>query len=745
MVNPGLTATDHTGKTTSRPPQGSVDSPDLNGLQPLLQLLDQRLAQAIASIHTEDDPKPHPYQGLLHPEPEAVEQLLTSKPGEPRFQNEDEPSVEFSFVQIPPDSPLAWLQQTFGLSAFDLEVVAIAIAPEIDRRYEQLYAYLQDDVRCKCPTIDLALNLLCPSAPAKLKQRSRFASNAPLLQQGLLHLIPDQNQSKPTFLSYRLYLNDQVIHLLLSQPGLDERLTPFCELMPPKASLTNKYIYDKQLSLSLLIGQNWQANKPLRLYFQGVDQANKRRTAEALASEVNAPLLVVDLAKMVDAKVSLEPIFKLIVREAWFQNALLYIDSLDILQEKERSLGYHSLLNAIAQHHGITILAGVQAWVPTHTEPLGILTIHFALPNFTQSRAYWQTHLVAAGIAIAQTDLDSLADRFCLTPDQIGNVVATVCNQMRWRDASSKASEQNQIHNSKFVLQQTETFLTPQVADLFAAARAQSGHDLRTLARRIEPKYSWNEIILPPNQLTQLQELCNQAKYKHIVYGEWGFADKLSLGKGLNVLFSGQPGTGKTMAAEVIAHELQLDLYKIDLSQIVSKYIGETEKNLNRIFTAAANSNAILLFDEADALFGKRSEVRDARDRYANIEIGYLLQKMEEYEGIAILTTNVQSNMDSAFVRRLRFIIEFPLPNEQDRRRIWEQIWPNTTPLSPELNLDLVAHRFEITGANIRNIALAAAFLAADQGEMINMSHLIRAIRREYQKMGKLLMEDLSE
>ncbi|AOY79275.2 ATP-binding protein [Moorena producens JHB] len=210
---------------------------------------------------------------------------------------------------------------------------------------------------------------------------------------------------------------------------------------------------------------------------------------------------------------------------------------------------------------------------------------------------------------------------------------------------------------------------------------------------------------------------------------------------GLTVLFSGSPGTGKTMAAEVIAHDLQLDLYKIDLSQIVSKYIGDTEKNLNRIFTAATNSNAILLFDEADALFGKRSEVQDARDRYANIEVGYLLQKMEEYEGIAILTTNFRSNMDEAFERRLRFIIEFPLPDAKNRHLIWQRIFPKTAPCSPDLDLEFLEN-LEITGANILNIALTAAFLAADDGGVIEMVHLIRAMRREYQKMGQILRDN---
>jgi SpoVK/Ycf46/Vps4 family AAA+-type ATPase len=212
------------------------------------------------------------------------------------------------------------------------------------------------------------------------------------------------------------------------------------------------------------------------------------------------------------------------------------------------------------------------------------------------------------------------------------------------------------------------------------------------------------------------------------------------VGKGLNALFSGSPGTGKTMAAEVIAQELQLDLYKIDLSQMVSKYIGETEKNLHQLFNAAAHSNAILLFDEADALFGRRSEVKDAHDRYANIETSYLLQKMEEYEGIAILTTNFRSNLDEAFMRRLRFIIEFTLPGKQERRRIWEQILPAEAPRSPDLDLDFLVDRFELTGADIRNIVLRAAFLAAGEQEerqVLSMKHIILAIRRDYQKRGR--------
>ncbi|MEC4818150.1 MAG: ATP-binding protein [Scytonema sp. PMC 1069.18] len=247
---------------------------------------------------------------------------------------------------------------------------------------------------------------------------------------------------------------------------------------------------------------------------------------------------------------------------------------------------------------------------------------------------------------------------------------------------------------------------------------------------------------MPTNQLKQLREICNQVKYHHIVCNQWGFDQTLSLGKGINVLFSGSPGTGKTMAAEVIANELQLDMYKIDLSQIVSKYIGETEKNLDRVFTAAENANAILLFDEADALFGKRSEVKDAHDRYANLEVAYLLQKMEEYEGVTILTTNLRQNLDEAFTRRIRFIIEFPFPEADYRLQIWQRIFPKQTPLREDVDLKLIAQKFQLAGGSIRNIAVAAAFLAAEEGDCVGMKHLLQATKREFQKMGRLINDE---
>jgi hypothetical protein len=383
------------------------------------------------------------------------------------------------------------------------------------------------------------------------------------------------------------------------------------------------------------------------------------------------------------------------------------------------------LLDRLAEYTGVVILAGQKPWPPAMHQQLGVATLSFHIPDFAQRRACWQIHLARNDMVMNEASLDALADRFQLTPTQIAEATIVAHNLTRLRAS-----------------QNGHAMAPPEVDELFRAARAQAGHDLATLARKIEPLYTWDDLVLPPDALRQLREICLQVIHRRTVLETWGFDRKLALGKGTNVLFAGPSGTGKTMAAEVISHELRLELYKIDLSSVVSKYIGETEKHLSHIFAVAESSNAILFFDEADALFGKRSEVRDAHDRYANVETSYLLQRMEEYAGIVILATNLRKNMDDAFVRRMHFSIDFPFPNEKQRRRIWEKIWPEATPCSPELDMDFMAQRFEVAGGNIRNIALTAAFFAAEEDGAITMTHLMRATQREYQKMGKVILAE---
>jgi len=374
------------------------------------------------------------------------------------------------------------------------------------------------------------------------------------------------------------------------------------------------------------------------------------------------------------------------------------------------------LLAELVRMGNMVFLSGEKGWEPTSelgTTPVGV---EFARPTYTERVTLWH-RTEGQGEHDADIDFAALANKFRFTGGQIADAHKTARGLARWRDPlACKVSQ----------------------GDLYEACRLHSSRKLSTLGRKIRPRHSWKDIILPEDRLRQLQEICDCMKYRPVVFDEWGFDRKISLGKGLNVLFAGPSGTGKTMSAEIMAGELRLDLYKIDLSSVVSKYIGETEKNLARIFAEAETSNAILFFDEADALFGKRSEVRDSHDRYANIEINYLLQKMEEHEGVVILATNFRKNMDDAFVRRMHFTVEFPFPSRADRRRIWEQIWPVETPQLNDIDFEFMAERFEIAGGNIRNVAMAAAFLAARNGGKVGMTHLLHSMRREYQKMGKV-------
>ena len=279
----------------------------------------------------------------------------------------------------------------------------------------------------------------------------------------------------------------------------------------------------------------------------------------------------------------------------------------------------------------------------------------------------------------------------------------------------------------------------PTERGLWKACVAQSRPRLGELAERIEPRAGWADLILPQTLHVALEEILMQVKQRPVVHEAWGFEKKNSRGMGLGVLFSGPSGTGKTMAAEVLAGELAMDLYRIDLSAVVSKYIGETEKNLRRVFDAAEDGGVVLLFDEADALFGKRSEVKDSHDRYANIEVSYLLQRMEAYRGLAILTTNQKTALDTAFTRRLRFMLDFPFPGAPERAAIWQRVFPASTPLG-EIEWNKLA-RLNISGGHIRNIALGAAFRAAEDRRRVEMKHLLAAARSEYYKLDRPLAE----
>ncbi len=711
-------------------PEKGVADDLLKSLQQLDRLLEEAVSHAQTAYST--DSAVDPYRGL-YVDRSDVERALGRKAGASPLRSQTLDLETFFAEAIGSSSSLNRLKQDFGLSLFELALVLIALAPEIDLRYERIYAYLQDDVTRKRPTVDLALNLLCVSASEKLRRRVHFAVAAPLVGRGLLHLIPDPNQIQPPLLAHYLKLDEQVMRLLLIEKELEPRLARFSQLRKPRYLLEQLQLSaEVKQALAALTLQACQTQQPLCLYFHGPQGVGKEQTAEAIANHLGLSLLKVDLVLALELKVDMELALSILFREARYQNAVIYLPRFDELVNQEQRAVGQWLLDMLAEDKGITILSDRQDWQPNMTGNLNVIPISFSVPDFAQRRAYWQANLAEVDIMLDEEDLNALGDRFRLTPKQIQSAVATACNQKRWEEFKNEGSERG------FSLSPLPQFsVQPSINDLFTAARMQSGQNMAAMARKITPKYGWDDIILPPDQMAQLREICDRAKYRVVVYSQWGFDRKLSLGKGLNILFSGSPGTGKTMAAEVIANELQIDLYKIDLSQVVSKYIGETEKNLDRIFTAAQSANAILFFDEADALFGKRAEVKDAHDRYANIEVGYLLQKMEEYEGVTILATNFRQNMDEAFMRRTQAIVEFPFPDEEYRRSIWQVTFPKEAPLGEDVDFELLAREVRLAGGSIKNIGLAAAFYAASEGGAIKMAHFIKAASREHQKLGR--------
>jgi SpoVK/Ycf46/Vps4 family AAA+-type ATPase len=714
--------------------QNATRRTDLSRLLEALQRLNRLLEQACIIAQNVYGPERTTdlFRGL-HITHAEVEQLLASPPVTSLLYVEEFRRMPH-LVADGENWPLTWLIKQCDLSSFDIDVMIIALAPDIDLRYERLYAYLQDDVSRKRPNVDLILNLLCATPEIRMACLSHFGSDAPLMKHNLLHLIPESSQVHPPLLSHYVKLDEQIIHLLLAQSGVTSSLVPFATLQFPESAYDDTP-EDVAHVLTTLASQSLEKKDPLRFFFHGQHGVGKLHTAKMLARSVDKPLLIVDVPGALKVTHDFTQFFKRLFREAWFQDAILYLENLDALSDE---YSIQSLLNALSECKVIAILASTQSRlsVPPQSRyrAADVIPVHFPLPTFTQRRTYWQIHLGDGMSTLEPQVLDGLATRYRLTAGQISAAVVAAHRTALWRTA---------VQSTTRGTSQKATLLAGQPTrdDLFAAARGQSDHDIEALARKIEPRSTWDDIVLPPDQLVQLREICNQATYRHVVYGEWGFEHKMQLGKDLNVLFSGPPGTGKTMAAEVIAHALGLDLYKIDLSQVVSKYIGETEKNLERIFTAAESTNAILFFDEADTLFGKRSQVQDAHDRYANIEVGYLLQKMEEYSGIAILATNLRNNMDDAFIRRLKFSVELPFPDESSRYRIWQGHIPPTAPISDDIDFAFLARQFKLAGGNIKNIVLNASFLAAADGQHIHMKHFILATRREFQKMGRTCTE----
>ena len=620
---------------------------------------------------------------------------------------------------------LPWVAQLFSLSELEVQTLVMCLAPELRRKYDTLYAYLQDDITRKRPSVDLVLDVLCTSESERWRARTAvFSEQAPLFRHGILHREEDsRSPSGSSGLAQFLRLDERMLHYILENETPDSRLAGHTTLLHPSARL-EQVLVDSALKTRLFnlcqqpLAQTLGRQQGRIFYFHGPYGMGKD-LALGLCGQLGRPVLHVDTELMIAREPNMATALRLAYREAVLWDAPIYLDHCDaLMQDDVKAKGWVKTLALIANEYGqLTFMAGELSSPPRGVfDQDAFWSVELPMPDVSFRKTAWERALQRVALSGGQYWAGELAGQFRLTPAQIEEAAACL------RQERALAGDTAEVTR----------------AELYTACRKQSHHKLAELAAKIEPRHDWDDLVLPNDRRDRLRELCDQVAHRHRVFDSWGFGRKAAHGRGISALFAGPSGTGKTMAADVIAHQLQLDLYKIDLSGVVNKYIGETEKNLAKIFQEAEASNAILFFDEADALFGKRTKISDAHDRYANIETSYLLQRVEAYEGVVILATNLRENMDEAFTRRIKFIIDFPFPDLASRKLIWQMHFPREAPVHDDLDYEWLARQLQITGGNIKNIILNAAFFAAADGGVIRMDHIMRGARGEFEKIGKL-------
>jgi hypothetical protein len=623
-------------------------------------------------------------------ESEGSVQLASTGLQGDQVEKAEKAMIEAEGVDPPP--ALIVLSQKLGLSRFEQNTLLLCAAMELDTRIPFLCARAQGDVNRPYPTFALAMALfddpawdvLSPERP--LRYWRLIEINQPAAQP-LITSPLRADERIVSFLKGLNYIDDRIASLLIPTEPTDTYID-----LPPSQDETAKKI------LRYFGGNGGQ---PPVVQLLGSDTPTKLIMAGRVCSELGFYLYRLQIQMLPTQAADLENFSRLWQRESILLPIALYIEAHDEATSSQ-AVPYSALLNRfLAITNGIFFLDSIDAWPGLSRTNI---TLDILKPTASEQLSAW-----ANAIGHTSDEIPSkLASQFDLNYESINEIAKRVQAEMEDNDPTLGMR-------------------------LWDEALACARPRLETLAQRLDCKATWEDIVLPAKEMRLLRQIADQMALRFKVYDDWGFREKMNRGLGISVLFTGDSGTGKTMAAEVLANALRLDLYRIDLSAVVSKYIGETEKNLRRLFDAAEDGGAILFFDEADALFGKRSEVKDSHDRYANIEINYLLQRIEAYRGLAILATNMKSSLDTAFMRRLRFVVRFPFPSVAERWEIWRKVFPAGTP-TIDLDLDRLA-RLNIPGGSVHRIALNAAFLAAGEGTPVTMPLILDAAKTEFYKM----------
>jgi len=587
---------------------------------------------------------------------------------------------------------IEYVCKVFKLSRFERSILLMCAAIELDSEIAQLFAKVQENPNANYPTFSLALAML-PDA-----HWSALAPTSPLRKFKIIDVI---GQPQIPVTKCQLQIDERVLHYLTGISYIDRGLMGIVE--PVEMDMV---IADSQRKITDTILHTWKTERTMfHVQLTGPDETSKKAVANHVCRQLGIKMWQISADLIPTKPDDLESLAVLWARESILLNAELYVDASEIEQNKQKSVR-----RFLAVLTNPVFISTRERWSANESNEM---SFDVSKPTKQEQRELWRTFLAS----------NSRKD----DPKQLEKEISKLVNQFDF----SASSIQSASAEALLATSRGENLSSVLWSSALKTARLR----LSELAVQITSTATMDNLVLPAREKQTLQSIITNVRQRYKVYEEWGFGKAEKRGLGINALFVGDSGTGKTMTAGVIAAELNLDLFKIDLSMVVNKYIGETEKNLKKIFDAAEDGGAILLFDEADALFGKRSDVKDSHDRYANIEVGYLLQRMEEYGGLAILTTNMKDSLDKAFLRRLRFVVNFPAPDKKNREEIWKRVFPSSVPVD-EIDCSKLA-QLDITGGYIRNIALGAAFFAAEDDMPVNMNHIKRAAMEEYSKMNR--------
>lgn len=599
--------------------------------------------------------------------------------------------------------PLEYLFSAFGESRFLRHCVLLAVAREYDSCFLDLYTMYPESRGSSFATVEFCVRTFTQDGMEQEKLLQHFYASSHNEWELFFGVL---NWTEGTY-NMKVRLHERVRQFLLRGKGIYPLLKPFCELRGRERLNDCQAVGGQDIAERL--HRMMQGNRSRIFFLHGEEGVGKRFAVQRALQMDEKSCLMVDAVGM--EKHGFVELCERLLRETAIQDAGLCIYHVEELW-KENSDNAKTLFQELLERLPYFFLLSSERWKGAKELPLFEIALH--QPDTTERIALWQEAFRREQIA-PRVNVQALAAKLTLNAGRIMSAT---------RDAVSLALWEGCDINEDI---------------LYRACRDQLSHRLGEKATLVKAAYTWEDLILPPFQKERLKQACIQVEHHHQVYNEWGFSQKVAYGRGVSMLFYGAPGTGKTMAAQVIAKQLHLELYKVDLSSVLSKYIGEAEKSLSEIFEEVKKSQSILFFDEADALFGKRSETKDANDKYANAETAYLLQKIEEYEGIVILASNYMQNFDVAFKRRIKFMIEFSLPTVKERLEIWQRVFPPQLPMEEELDFPYLAEQFELSGSQIKNIAVAAAFEASGAESGLQMLHVLNCLINEVKKSGRTI------